>query len=223
MINSMHILDDIKDSLTAKGISVISTSPQSNQELLDLALHLGRVIPGARNEMVQSLPAREKGEGPVGSFSHTVGYEPFPWHTDTAYWDVPTRYLLLYSPVASPCATTYQSFEVIKAHIPDFDYLMDRAVFLLDVPGRKRYLSPRINGNDTKGYKLDFHIYRPVNDEASFLRALISEFLSKNYMRHVWTGKEVVILDNWKYIHAREDAHIDQSRILKRIYINELV
>lgn len=217
------MFDAIKDALSKKGISVIHASPQSDQQLLDLALQLGKVIPGARNEVIQSLPAREKGEGPIGSFSYTVGYGSFPWHTDTAYWDVPTHYLMLYSPAASPCATTFQSFELIKAHVPDFDYLMDRAVFLLDVPGRKRYLSPRIDGNDTEGYKLDFHIYRPVNNEAALLRKLVLEFLSKNYMRHVWTGKDVVVLDNWKYIHAREDAHNDQLRILKRIYINELV
>ncbi len=147
-------------------------------------------------------------------------YGSFPWHTDTAYWDRPARYLLLYSPVESPCATTYQSFEVIKAAIPDFDYLMERAVFLLDVPGKRHYLSPRIDG---KGYRLDFHIYRPVNDEAVLLRTLISGFLSKSYMRHVWTGNEVIVMDNWRYIHAREDAHNDPSRLLKRIYIDELV
>lgn len=213
-------LDRDKSNLIRQGLAVIDAAFDSDQGLLDFAKSFGHIIPGARGEMVQNLPARRKGEGPVGSFSYTVGYGSFPWHTDTAYWDRPARYLLLYSPTASSCATTYQSFETIKTAIPDFEYLMDRAVFLLDDPGKRHYLSPRIDG---KGYRLDFHIYRPVNDEAVLLRNLISEFLSKNYMRHVWTGKEVIVMDNWRYIHAREDAHNDPSRLLKRIYIDELV
>lgn len=219
----MNVVTKYKKSLLKEGLVVINASPQTDQELLDLAMQLGTVIPGAREEMVQYLPAREKGEGPVGSFSHIVGYDCFPWHTDTAYWEVPTRYLLLFSPVASPCATTYQSFESIKASIPDFDYLMDRAVFLLDVPGQKRYLSPHIRKENEVGYRLDFHIYRPMNYEAAILQDLVSDYLSNNHLKHMWTGKDVIVLDNWKYIHAREDAHNDQARVLKRIYINELV
>ena len=216
MINSrMTVIDIDMSNLIKQGLAVIDASFDSDEGFLDFAKRLGHVVPGARGEMVQNLPARQKGEGPIGSFSYTVGYESFPWHTDTAYWDRPARYLLLYSPVASPCATTYQSFEAIKTAIPDFDYLMERAVFLLDVPGKRHYLSPSIDG---KGYRLDFHIYRPVNDEA-----FVSEYLLKNHLRHVWSGKEVVIMDNWRFIHAREDAQKDKSRLLKRIYINELV
>ena len=214
------VFEQYKDILVKEGIIVVDVAPRSDQELLEFALLFGHVVPGARGEMVQNLPARQKGEGPIGSFSYSVGYESFPWHTDTAYWDRPARYLLLYSPVASPCATTYQSFEAIRTAIPDFDYLMERAVFLLDVPGKRHYLSPSIDG---KGYRLDFHIYRPVNDEAFHLRKCVSEYLIKNHFRHVWSGKEVVIMDNWRFIHAREDAQNDKSRLLKRIYINELV
>lgn len=214
------MFEQYKDILVKEGIVVVDVAPSSDQELLEFALLLGHVVPGARGEMVQNLPARQKGEGPIGSFSYSVGYESFPWHTDTAYWDRPARFLLLYSPVASPCATTYQSFEAIRMAIPDFDYLMERAVFLLDVPGKRRYLSPSIDG---KGYQLDFHIYRPVNVEAFHLREYVSEYLIKNHLRHVWSGKEVVIMDNWRFIHAREDAQNDKSRLLKRIYINELV
>ena len=104
-------LDRDRSNPIKHGLAVIDASFDTDQGLLDYAKGLGHVIPGARGEMVQNLPARRKGEGPVGSFSFTVGYGSFPWHTDTAYWDRPARSLLLYSPVASSCATTYQSSE----------------------------------------------------------------------------------------------------------------
>lgn len=212
-----------KDLLHRNGIVEIPCEDFSDETLLALASSFGKVVPGARGEMVQTLPAREKGNGPKGSFSYVVGYEQFPWHTDTAYWDVPARFLLLASEKASSCATTYQSFDDIKNGIADFDYLMARAVYLMDVPGERRYVSPCFDFLGRSGYRLDFHIYKPMNMEAENLMRLVGMMLEKSYHRHLWTGKNVVVMDNWRMIHGREAAIEDKNRILKRIYINELV
>jgi len=217
------MIEDYKKELREKGIVELDLDAFKCSNLLEIASCFGTVIPGARGERIQLLPARDKGEGPIGSFSYKVGYDAFPWHTDTAYWDKPTRYLFLTSSDASPCATLYQSFDVIRETIPDFDYLMSRAVFLLDVPGQKRYLSPCfISDTGVHGLRLDFHIYRPVNEEAIRVLEMVSPFLLHNYNRYLWTGHDAVIIDNWRFIHAREDAHEDKTRVLKRIYINEL-
>lgn len=209
--------------LLRNGIVSIPCNSFTDKELLDFAVNIGVVVPGDRGEMVQNLPARDKGEGPTGCFSYVVGYNSFPWHVDTAYWIVPVHYLLLASELSSPCATVYQDFEYIKSMIDDFDYLMSRAVFLLDIPGRKRYISPCFEVGGVKGYRLDFHIFRAVNEDAKILQDKVGKLLDHNYNRHVWSGKELVIIDNWRMIHAREDAHNDTKRLLKRIYINELV
>ncbi len=194
-----------------------------DEALIDIASNIGCVITGSRGELVQRLPAREKGEGPVGSFSYVVGYGRFPWHVDTAYWNIPTHYLLLASDSPSSCATLYQDFLYIKSKIHDFEYLAKRAVFLLNVPGKKRYLSPLFEVNGRIGFRMDFHVYLAANAEAELLQEKVMEILEHDYRRHVWTGKEVVVMDNWRMIHAREDASDDTNRILKRIYINELV
>ena len=209
--------------LRKRGLVEIECTDFSDENLLHLASELGSVVPGARGELVQPLPAREKGTGPIGSFSYSVGYGEFPWHTDTAYWGTPARFLLLASDTKSPCATTYQSFDVLQAQVEDFDYLMKRAVYLLNVPGTRRYLSPLFEIGGERGYRLDFHIYRPINEEASLLKERISEVLEQNHLRHLWTGCNVIVLDNWRIIHARERAIEDKNRLLKRIYINELV
>lgn len=217
-------MEEYKKILAEKGLVAIDLRSFPDQNLLDIASLFGRIVPGARGEIIQLLPARDKGYGPIGSFSYTAGYDAFPWHTDTAYWPRPARYLMLTSDKPSPCATLYQDFYIIKAAIPNFDYLMSRAVFMLNVPGQKRYVSPFFLGeNGERGYRLDFHIYRPMNEEAHHIMEKINVVLSSHYNRMVWTGANAVIIDNWRYIHAREDVNRDKTRILKRIYINELV
>lgn len=213
---------NVRELLKRDGIAEIACDGYKDSDLIGIASGFGKVVPGARNELVQYLPARDKGNGPVGSFSYTVGYGSFPWHTDTAYWDIPARYLLLASETDSPCATLYQSFEALRDKIPDFDYLLNRAVFLLDVPGQKRYLSPIFKCGSETGYRLDFHIYRPANSEAENLMKDTIRELDSHFHRHIWTGHSAVIIDNWRMIHAREEASNDKNRVLKRIYINEL-
>ena len=217
------MIEDYYNTLRRDGVVELDLGDSPNQDLVEIASIFGEVVPGARGEMIQLLPARDKGNGPIGSFSYKMGYGAFPWHTDTAYWDVPARYLLLTSSSASSCATLYQSFDAIREAIPDFDYLISRAVFLLDIPGRKRYLSPCFKNNfGTFGIRLDFHIYDPMNDEAARVLDEVGAFLSRNYKRFLWTGNNALVIDNWRYIHAREDASEDKTRVLKRLYINEL-
>ena len=61
-----------------------------------------------------------------------------------------------------------------------------------------------------------------MNEEAIKILELVNTFLLHNYNRFLWTGHNAVIIDNWRFIHAREAAHEDKTRVLKRIYINEL-
>lgn len=136
---------------------------------------------------------------------------------------MPVRYLFLTSDRPSKCATIAKSFDSLKKDIKDFDYLAERAVFLLDVPGRKRLISPVIKSYFPVGYRFDYHIYKPMNKEATTLFEQMKPLLEQGYGRIEWSGSNVAIIDNWKYIHAREDAHADKNRSLKRIYINELV
>ena len=211
-----------KESLCRNGFVVFDID-KSHTELPVLASMFGRVLPGDNGDIVQTLKAQERGNGSYGSFTYIVGYDSFPWHTDTAYWEIPTRYLMLTSDKSSPCATTIRTFDSLEKHIPDFTYLMERAVYLLDIAGKRKYLSPLMNKGANIGYRLDLHIYKPMNEEAQLLSSLVQDELNKKCDRVLWTGENVAVIDNWHVIHSRESAHQDKSRILKRLYINELV
>lgn len=202
---------------------VIFDADTSDESLLKIASLFGAVVPGDRGVLVQPLLAQEKGKGSFGSFTYKVGYDAFPWHTDTAYWENPVRYLMLTSEKSSPCATLARSFESLAKYIDDFNYLAERSVYLLNIPGKRRLLTPVIKKHGEMGFRFDFHIYKPMNEEAKILSSLMLDQLSKESQRIVWTGNNVLVLDNWRLIHAREDASQDKNRSLKRIYINELV
>lgn len=220
---TMPTISEYKQILRERGVVEIELDTISDKILIEIASCFGRIVSGARNEIIQNLHARNIGEGPIGSFSYCVGYDAFPWHTDTAYWDIPVRYLLLTSEHPSPCSTLYQSFDELSSSIIDFDNLMSRSIFLLNVAGKKRYLSPSFRDKNGKsGYRLDFHIYRPMNTEAHLLMEKVEDYLSSHCQRVNWTGTKVAIIDNWRIIHSREKAHNDKNRLLKRIYINEL-
>lgn len=214
--------NEIRSIIDRNGYATLDVA-DTGMSIQEIASMIGNIVPGERGEVIQELHARDRGEGRYGTFSYCVGYNQFPWHTDTAYWEIPVRYLLLTSNNPSPCATTFRTFRSLASKINRFHYLAERAVYLLNIPGRKRYLSPIFKRGREIGYRLDFHIYKPMNKEAQSLIELVSNELSEEYGRIVWTGNNIAILDNWKAIHSREDAHEDKNRTLTRIYINDLV
>lgn len=218
----MVTVKELKEELQRKGF-VVFDYEKSQIELPVLASMFGDLVPGDKGDIIQTLKAQEKGSGSYGSFSYKVGFDSFPWHTDTAYWEEPVRYLMLTSDKPSPCATTIRTFASIESVIDDFAYLVDRAVFMLDIPGKRRFLSPVLRKGAVKGYRLDFHIYRPINEEAKLLSTAVKDELSKEYEKVVWTGNNVAVIDNWSVIHSRENAYNDKNRVLNRLYINELV
>lgn len=213
---------DIISTLREQGYVVFDTDT-SDESLLKIASLFGVVVPGERGVLVQPLKAQEKGKGSFGSFTYMVGYDAFPWHTDTAYWEIPVRYLMLTSEKPSPCATLARSFESLAKNIDDFYYLAERSVYMLNIPGKRKLLSPVMKKHGEMGFRFDFHIYKPMNEEAKVLSSLMLEQLNNESQRVVWSGNNVLVLDNWRLIHAREDASQDKNRSLKRIYINELV
>lgn len=218
----MVTVKELKEELQRKGF-VVFDYEKSQIELPVLASMFGDLVLGDKGDIIQTLKAQEKGSGSYGSFSYKVGFDSFPWHTDTAYWEEPVRYLMLTSDKPSPCATTIRTFASIESVIDDFAYLVDRAVFMLDIPGKRRFLSPVLRKGAVKGYRLDFHIYRPINEEAKLLSTAVKDELSKEYEKVVWTGNNVAVIDNWRVIHSRENAYNDKNRVLNRLYINELV
>lgn len=191
-----------------------------NDNLVDIVSHYGNVIPGDNGELLQQLRALPVGSGIKNTFTNVYGYGAFPWHIDTAYWDLPVRRLALYSKCASPCATLYVPFDRIFTYNPMLLDYADAAVFLLWQPNGIRCVSFKQRINNETLYRYDAHIMRPYNEAAKIIDKGIKESLSKIQIDRIeWNGSNMAIIDNWKGIHSREDAKNDKNRELYRIYI----
>lgn len=205
--------------LPENGVTIFE-KPDSHEEILSFARRIGKVLPGDNGGLIQEIKAKHKGQGIVGSFSYNVGLNEFPWHTDTAYWDSPVRWLLLFADTPNDCTTNYLRLDDLFAYNADYKLLARKALFLRKLPGSVSVVSFLFKFNDTEGYRYDQNIMVPYNSEAFKLDKLIRDYISSSdWERIQWTGKNMALIDNWKGIHNRSDCHACPGRKIYRLYI----
>ena len=211
---------DIKRQLEASGIVLLS-KPESNERILELASSLGKVLPDNKGNIFQSLKARPNGMGPKGSFTNVLGFGEFPWHTDTAFWSIPARYLLLTSLNESQCATNYCHFKDVVAMFPEIISLTQKALFEMHLPSGISVVPMQFKINGETGWRYDEHIMKPYNRQAKDVANMIHQSLKNpNLVKSIhWTGENIAIIDNWFGIHNRGECDETEQRELIRIYI----
>jgi len=65
------------------------------------------------------------------SFSYHFEFGNFPLHTDTAFWHLPAKYLILYSDIRSNAATTLVNFNEITDKAENkLNQLLNDGIFL---------------------------------------------------------------------------------------------
>ena len=216
MMDSNYILKELKE----KGI-VLLKRPKTENEILNLANSLGEIVPDNNGKVIQVLKAKQNGCGIFGSFSYEIGLKEFPWHTDTSFWDIPVRWLLLFSKNPSACTTNYLKLENILRDKEKFKHLAHAAIFKLRLPTSIFLMPFLFNKNYECGYRYDQHIMAPFNKAAFELDKCIREGLEEcRYNKIKWTGENMAIIDNWKGIHNRSDCSNYPDRELTRIYIS---
>src|SRR5260370_12977058 len=71
------------------------TGSSSRSALLELARSIGRPVPSPSGELVRELAPKPPAAAGRGTLSKAYGMGAFPLHTDTAFWPVPARYVVL--------------------------------------------------------------------------------------------------------------------------------
>lgn len=211
-------LNYIYREINSNGFALLPFSGNENNLIL-FAENFGKILADNNGKLIQTLKVTKKGTGILGSFSYIVGEGAFPWHTDTAFWDVPARYIILYSINPSKCPTNYIKFEDIFTNKKIFYKLADKALFTLNLPSLIRVIPFKFNYNII-GYRYDQHIMKPYNQEAKKLDYMIREGIAYHgYTPIEWDGKIVAIIDNWYGVHNRSTCFDEPERKLLRVYI----
>lgn len=211
---------DIKE-LHTRGWTVVSGV--SNQgDLIEIANMLGEIISAPSGELVKKLVPANRGEARKGTFSSVFGKGSFPLHTDTAFWPVPARYLILKVTGDTRRKTSVLPFSIL---LDSGDSTLisraERSVWRVVASNVSFYCSMRFRNCSTTGWRYDEQCMRAANEAAEDLHAEIRKhFLGVSVHLIDWAGSNVAILDNWKVLHGREKGPSDEGkRVLERIYV----
>ncbi|MCM4153536.1 hypothetical protein DHD05_18230 [Arenibacter sp. N53] len=191
-------------------------------ELITIASEIGNLLKHPNGQIVYTLKPKLESEALKGTFSNIHGYGDFPFHTDTAFYKKPARYILMHSVRPSICDTT------VLSKIALWDLLTysdkknaERAIYLVNTNREKYYTSLIFRDNKIEGIKYDPSCMLPFNKFAKDFDLTFKEILTETSPNCIkWTENKTLIIDNWKCLHGRKSVEKDCNRELKRIYIN---
>ena len=163
-----------------------------------------------------------KADSHRGTLSKTYGTGSFPLHTDTAFWPVPSRYVVLRVRGDIRRHTTVLTFADLSREGPtELRGFTDRSIWLVRTPSRSFYCSMKFRLRDKTGWRYDSQCMFPVNEEAVKVRAMLRPLLLGDRVDYInWTGEMAVVLCNWEVLHGRGPSPPNEnSRVVERIYV----
>lgn len=209
------------DELKTEGIATVENICSQNQ-LIRLAKSIGRIKAHPNGEDISILRSSNGKNAKTGTFSNIYGLSAFPFHTDTAFWQIPARYIVMGMLKTSPTTTNFISISEIDKFIPD--QLLRRArksIYLIKTFESCKYTSPVFSSNGIQGFRFDPNIMAPVNNHAKIFHTDFIMALKKVRPDKIeWSGEKAVIFDNWKYLHSRSPVKCENREML-RIYVED--
>lgn len=206
--------------LERRGFSFSQSVRQA--DLLDIVQRLGDVRVDPRSpEPVRDIRPQPVGSAKKNTLSSRYGTNAFPFHTDTAHWDRPARYLVLYcvDPGEGRRPTLLQDSRVWHPNFDETD-LACRALW------KTGHVKPRLCmlaelANDGLAIRYDRDCMRPMTAEARELQALVENWIHRSETTQIfWEAECLLVIDNHRMVHARgKSERPDTNRVLKRILI----
>jgi len=160
-----------------------------------------------------------------GTLSASYGDAGFPFHSDFAHRPVPPRYVLLRSPYRSSRPTLVLRAAHAISRIGDSG--LRRGVWRVTKTAQPFACSVLFIAGDEEGFRFDQDCMVPLTRTAfdcdRELRRLLNGGAMADHGASVsWVPGRVVILDNWRVLHARgsrPDDETDGDRMLERIVL----
>lgn len=159
------------------------------------------------------------------SWTNIFGSGFFPFHTDFVYYPTPPRILLLR---LADKAESFRDTLLIDTH--DFS-LSEEEFFLLRNEkwktsfGRKRTLIRIIEESESDDSKTIFRydpvVMKPFMRNNKGTEIVENTFLNTSSHRQSWKTGDVLIINNWRVVHARDYTHQrpNPTRVLERIIL----
>jgi hypothetical protein len=210
-----------RSELKARGWTSV-TGIASRAAFIELACSIGRPLHSPTGELVRELTPTRSANAPRGTLSDAYSTGPFPLHTDTAFWPVPSKYVVLRALGDIRRRTTVLTFaDLFREGAPDLGALADRSIWLVRTPSGSFHCSMKFRSRNATGWRLDGQCMFPINDAAHKVQEMLRPLLSGNRMDYInWNGNMAVVLCNWEVLHGRGPSPPNEcGRILERIYV----
>ncbi len=197
---------------------------ESIQSVLTLANEFGDIIAHPDGNEFNIITPRKKNNSYPGTLSHLHEYGEFPLHTDTAFWSVPARYIVLAMLIENNNSTLVVSADKIFNSLDaEVKKIAREAVFKVETPFGEFDTRAIFEKSGEIGIRFNACCMTPSNSSAEiffeeFDRAL--KHIRPNQIQ--WTGNKAIVIDNWKVVHGRPAIidPIDNERSLIRVYVS---
>ncbi len=201
------------DTLEQKGWQELP-NVNSVSDLQRLATRLNLAPVGEPTELRPLSGDQAKGH----SFSARCGTLSFPLHTDAAYWNLPPRYLLMWSVDSSPIPT------LVLGAVERADYipleLLARSIFSIKTVAGSLYGGLGLSEHHCGYLRYDPFRMKPENRYAVQLQSILHKPPMDLLCEVRWTGGMAVVIDNWRCLHGRSAVSFGhENRLIHRIYV----
>ena len=209
------------DELRTRGWTCMK-GVKGRSELLELARAMGRPVPSPTGELVKELTPKPETQARKGTLSNKYSTGTFPLHTDTAFWSLPSRYLVFRARGDVRRHTTILTFaDLFRQGAAELRAFAECSVWLVRTPSESIYCSMKFLSKGHTGWRYDPQCMSPVNDAAFKVREWLDSVLECTRVECIpWTSDLAVVLCNWEVLHGRGPSPPGENkRILERIYV----
>lgn len=196
-------------------------SLNNDEYLIDISKKIGEIINHPNGKLIDYLTPKVKTEAKKNTFSYNFEHQKFPLHTDTAFWNLPARFVLMSCEDTSETATTFVTYDEICKILTESELVnLKKSIFLVKTTNKNFYTSLINTYENNTFLRFDRNCMKPINKNAKIALNIIDEKLNELTIHKVlWDKSKIFIFDNWRILHGRESFKNEKTRTLKRIYI----
>ena len=209
------------EELSTKGWAYVN-DVKSDIDLMNLGKTIGCPTLTPNGEYIKEIKRQTKHEAPEGSQSALYGGGSFPLHTDTVFWPLPIRYLLLRAKGDLRRPTTIKNInDLLKDINSDVHEMIQNSVWVVGPTSKKIYCSMKFRYKDTTIWRYDADLMIPANSDALEIKKIIDPLVRSDDTEFIeWKENMAVIIDNWTVLHGRGVEPQDENvRVIERLYV----
>ncbi len=215
---------NLKKELEEVGYIKINNSNLGDTDLIELSKKLGKPVESRMGgSLIDRLSPKRKVDSNRNSLSNVHQLNSFPLHSDTAYYKIPVKYILLYCKNPGTGGRPTYLYDTHKL-IYKYDELrlkLANVIFKV-INGRNSFLTTIYNP-EIDFFRLDRDCMRFISPEGEDLFKEVDNLIHKEDIEEInWNTNDLLIIDNWRYLHGRGRSKTkDYERLLYRLSIRE--